>query len=241
MQRILIIGLSMLFSCLKSQVTIYSDGYPKGLIVSDFEEGEKVYYPIENKQLKCLIHKSEVNFVLKGSDTIYKNKGFDKSDKVVMPIEPTTGKINFTEVVETKNNQKDMYSALKALPNSTSKYEFVSGSDDQSLVNYKGFFYVKFAGDLNTIEYSLNIKIKDNKIKYELTNFRMYFIEKKDNSMVGGKNYGTGATSVHDNPLERNYVESYRGDRFFREIDEKINGSISELKLFVAKPVKSDW
>jgi hypothetical protein len=235
-----------LLFCLKQitqgQTIIYADGYPKGLICVSFDPKEKVFYPLENSQLKCVIHKDEINYVLKGTDTLYKNAKFESSDKVVMPIEQNTGKINFNEVVENKNSQRDMYNALKSLPNSTTKYEYISGNDaDQSTVNYKGVFYVKFAGDLNTVEFILNIKVKDNKIKYEFTNFRMYFVEQKGSSIKGGKNYTMGATNIHDNPLERFYIESYRGDKFWREISQSIYSTIGELKSFVAKPIKSDW
>ncbi|MBP7809544.1 MAG: DUF4468 domain-containing protein [Bacteroidia bacterium] len=224
------------------QVTIYADAYPKGVVCQDFSQDEKVFYPIDNPSLKLVIHKNEVSHVIKGTDTIYKNKDFKQSDKIVVPIELTTGKILITEVLETKSKQADLYNSLKAIPSSKTKYEFISANDaDKSVINYAGFFYVKFAGDLNTIQFTLTIKLKEGKVKYEFTNFRMYFAEQKGNSIKGGRNYTMDATHVHDNPLERFYLKAYRGDKVWEDIWMQLDNTVNDLKAFINKPIKSDW
>lgn len=225
-----------------SQVKIIADGYPNGIICESFTENEKVFYPIDNKSLKVVIHKSEISYVLEGNDTIFKNPNFKISDKVVVPIDPRTGKILISEVVETKNKQKDIYNSLKLIPSSKTKYQYISGNDlEQDMVNYTGYFLVKFAGDLNTVQFTLTVKIKENRVKYEFTNFRMYFAEKKNNSIVGGKNYAVDPTHVHDNPLERFYLKAYRGDKVWNEISIQLNNTIEEFKNFIQKPISNDW
>lgn len=224
------------------QATIIADGYPNGIVCESFSEKEKVFYPIDNKALKVVIHKSEISSVLEGKDTIFKNPDFKVSNKIVVPIEPRTGKILITEVIETTNKQKDIYNALKLIPNSKTKYEFISGNDvDQDIVNYAGFFYVKFAGDLNTIQFTLTVRLKENRVKYEFTNFRMYFAEKKNSNIKTGKNYAVDPTHVHDNPLERFYLKAYRGDKVWKDISIQLNSTVSELKNFINKPIKNDW
>lgn len=225
-----------------AQDTVYSEAYPKGIVCSSYNL-KKGIRPVNNEEFRIDIPKKEMIKVIGTKGLIYENTEYKQSDKTVVPTDMLTGNIFYSEVIEIKGaKKKDLFQALKAIPKSNVSYELISVDEtDQSLISYRGSFYFKFAGDLQTVYFSLTIKIKDEKIKYEYSNFRFFFAEQKNNSIRGGKTYTIDPTQVKDKPLEILYVDRYRGNKFWTVISDNIDNSIKSIKSLSLNVSKNEW
>ena len=242
----LILILTISFDCF-AQDTIFSDAYPKGIIVdtttTSVRPNKKIV--IDKGEYRINIDKEEVIKITNSNGLVFQNKDYLKSMNLVVPVDPSTAKINYTEVIEVKGiKKKELYNALKVLPNSSTTYNLVSGDDSEfSNLFYRGSFFIKYAGDLHVLIFDINIKIKDEKIKYEVSNFRLYFSESKHTNMFGQTtNYSTLPTNVKNFPLEQLYSRGHRErwTEMWGNITSNINTTISTIKSS-AKGAQTEW
>lgn len=225
-----------------AQDTVYADAYPKGIVCEEYNLKEGIR-AINNPKYRIDIPKKEVIKVTSTTSVIYEKYEYKPSGKTVVPTDPFTGNILYTEIIEVKNaSKKNLYEALKTLPKSNINYELISSDETEySTIYYRGSFFFKFAGDLQTVYFGLKISIKEGKLKYEYTDFRYFFAEQKGSSANGGRNYSIDPTHVKDKPLELLYSDRYRGDKFWGEIAENINSSIKKLHSICDDLSKNDW
>lgn len=247
MRKIVFISLLQVTHCIcLSQDTIFSDAYPKGIIVDTAIISVKPNknIKIDKGEFTIDIDKDEVIKVTNSSGIVFQNAAYLSSLNITVPIDPTSGKIFYTEVVEVKGvKKKDLYEALKALPNTAVTYNLVSKDETEfSSIFYRGSFFMKYAGDLNVVFFEITIKIKDEKIKYELSNFRLYFTESKQTNMLGNTNYSTLPTNVKNIPLEKLYTRGHRTrwTEMWGKLAGNFDATISNIKT-TAKKSQAEW
>jgi|GEM_PF-3304855 len=223
LKHILILALLLSLEIVYSQDTIFSDAYPKGIVVPtiDMDDYESRLHPINNPNLKLIIPKKQVIKITNASGTKFVNNNYSKSSGIVIPIEQLTGKVNYVGIIEVPGaTKKTLYNALKTLPSANIQYYLVSSDEsDNTFLQYSGKFNTKFAGDLYDVIFSLTIKFKDGKIKYDYHDFMFCFeeIKQKNRGDLGGS-YSIATKYKVSNPLEKFYVPGYRGDKFWMTI-----------------------
>lgn len=217
-----------------SQDTIFCDAYPNGVIVStvDMNNYEEKMNPINNSILNIIIPKNQIIKITNIQGIKYENSDYKKTDGIVVPIEPNTGKINYTGIIEVPEIKKNIiFKALQTLPSGNTQYDLISKDDEEySFIQYRGKSSTKFAGDQYDVIFSLTIKIKDGKIKYEYHDFMFCFekIKHKVGFQIGVTSETTNYKKSH--VLEKVYVPGYRGDRFWVTIVNNMDESINSLK-----------
>jgi len=235
MRKLLIIGLLSILGDFQAQDTIVSDAYPAGLVVPtvNMDDYSKKMHPIENAGLDVIILRSEIDRISNSSGLKYVNPEFHRSNSVVVPIEKTTGKVRYVGIIELPGATKTvLYNALKTLPSGVVQYELEATDDtDKSFLKYSGKFNTKFAGDLYDVLFTLTIKVKDGKVKYDCHDFMFCFEEmKKRTKDVMGGNYSIAQRYRTFNPLEKYYVPGYRGDKFWKDIYDSMDDVVKSLQ-----------
>lgn len=217
-----------------SQDTIYSDAYPKGIVVLEvnINDYKSKLNPVDNSSLELIIPKKQIIKIANSAGIKYENKEYIKSTDIVVPIEPSTGKVNYIGVIEIDGaKKKTLFNALKTLPSANIEYTFVSADEsDNTFIQYRGKFNTKFAGDLYDVVFNLTIKFKDGKIKYNYHDFMFCFeeIKQKNRGDFGGS-YSIATKYKNSNPLEKFYVPGYRGDKFWATIYKNMDDAIKTL------------
>lgn len=239
----------ILVSQFYAQDTVFSVGYPKGLIVDHniIEKflSENKPIRIENADFFINLPKDRIYKIANSKGIVFENKEVDKrTDFVVIPTDINTGRIVYTDIIEVKGaKKKDLYEALKVLPNSSVTYNLIAKDEtDYNSVTQKGFFNVKLSGDLHIVSFNINIKIKDEKIKYELSDFRLYFAEGKGMNIFGNNNYSVNPTHVKNFALETHYSSAgAKTNNLWETVINSINSTISTIKTTTSKSKSNDW
>jgi hypothetical protein len=248
MKPVKLLVIALLFcNSIKSQDTIYSDAYPKGLLAHEYTQEEltekRVYAKKDGFTIGIPVNEI-IKIVNKEGSVKYENKQYEKSNKFVAETDAETGKIAYTEVVEAKGaTKKQLYDALIGLPSTDVYYGVLSKDDnDYSAITYRAYTYVKISGDLHTLYCNLAIKIKDDKIKFEMSDYRLFYSEQKGVNVMGNANYSTGATHIKNIPLEKSYTPANRdkGDRIWEAYSKLFNSTVNSIKSKVSKS-KTDW
>lgn len=226
--------LALALTKIHAQDTIFSDAYPKGVVVPsiDMNDYESRLHPIDNPTLKLIIPKKQLIKITNNSGTKYVNQEYTKSNDVVIPVDPSTGKVNYVGIIEVPGaNKKTLFNALKTLPSSNVQYALISSDEtDNTFLQYTGKFNTKFAGDLYDVIFSLTIKFKDGKIKYDFHDFMFCFeeIKQKNRGDLGGS-YSIATRYKVSNPLEKFYVPGYRGDKFWKTIYNSMEEAVKAV------------
>lgn len=230
-----------------SQDTIYCDAYPKGIVVGELTDKElhRKRFEILKNDARIWFDKDEVIKVVGKNGLKYENKEYSPSGKLVVDTDKESGKVYYSEVVEVKGaSKKELYNALMGLPNTDVYYNMLSKDDNEyTSIIYRPYTYVKFAGDLYTLFCTLTIRIKDEKIKYEMTDYRMFFSEKQNINALGNSNYNTGATNVSNFPIENYYNPNSRSLKHniwegYLKIFDKTK---EQIKVKLSKAKQGDW
>lgn len=144
--------------------------------------------------------------------------------------------INYTGIIQVDSATKNaLYKKSKAwISTSTRTIKLELTYDDNSEeVDSKGsmyiFWHVGFGGVRDVdIKFTIKINAKDNKIRYEITNFSDTYIV--DNKLV-------------QEPMEKFYMDKERDKKvhdFIKQIDDQIKESISSLEKEV-KASNDNW
>lgn len=227
-----------------SQDTIYSDAYPKGIVVPtvDITNYKTKQNPIENPTLELIIPKKQIIKITNSSGVKFENNEYIKTNDVVVPIEQSTGKVNYIGIIEIEGAKKQtLFKALKTLPSANIQYTLISSDEtDNTFIQYSGKFNTRFAGDLYDVVFNLTIKFKDGKIKYNYHDFMFCFeeIKQKTRGDFGGT-YSINTKYKNANPLEKFYVPGYRGDKFWETISNNMDESIKTINK-IGKEFSSD-
>lgn len=231
------------------QDTVFCIGYPKGLIVDHklidkFLVDNKTIH-IENADFFINLPKDRISKITNEKGTVFSNTDLDRrSDFVVIPTDINTGRIVYTDIIEVKGaKKKDLYEALKVLPNSSVTYNLIAKDEtDYNSITQKGFFNIKLSGDLHIVSFNISIKIKDEKIKYELSDFRLYFAEGKGMNIFGNNNYSVNPTHVKNFALETHYSSAgAKTTNLWETVLNSINSTITTIKTTAGKSKSSDW
>lgn len=233
---------------LKAQDTIYCDAYPKGI------QSDRILNLLDILDNKIILKKGDIEIIIEQDEIIqiknntvkYNNPKYKSSGLLVVPTEIVSGKMYYTEVVEAKGVKKaDLYNALKGLPNSNVTFVLLATDElEKSSLTYRAVSNVKFAGDLYTMFWTIKLWFKDEKIKYEMSDFRLFFSEDKKINMLGNTNYSSNATNIKNDPLEKYYTRSHRKrfTEFWNTNLDNINSSISTIKNSVSRvKTNNDW
>lgn len=173
---------------------------------------------------------------------------FAQKETPKMPIDPATGKINYSEVVkvDSSTSKQELYSRgrewfAKAY-NSSNNVLQMDDKDNGKLVG-KALIkvYHKFLGEHPSgyINYTIALYLKDGRYKYEITNFH------HTGQIVSAKStipdYGPCEGMINTQKAMYQGVFNY----YLVQTDKDITALIADLKAFMAKPsqgtVKSDW
>lgn len=243
-----ILFLLMMPFVFKGQDTIYADAYPTGII------SDRDLNAIDFNDRKITLKKGELEIVIRKDELIkvtnkgvkYENPNYISSGLLVVPTEISSGKFYFSEVVAAKGVKKnDLYNSLKGLPNSSVTFVLLADDEtEKTSLTYRAVTYVKFAGDLHTMFFTLKIWFKDEKVKYEMSDFRLFYSEDKKINMLGNQNYSTGATHIKNNPLETYYTRGHRErfTEFWGTNMNNINTTINTIKTSVNRAkTNADW
>lgn len=227
---VLLLNLTKLFS----QDTIYCDAYPKGILVPtvDITNYKIKHYPINNSGLELIIPKKQIIKIVNASGVKYENPEYIESNDVVVPIDVLTGKVNYIAIIEVEGaKKKTLYNALKTLPSSNIQYTLQSSDEaENTFMQYSGKFNARFAGDLYDVNFSLTLKFKDGKIKYDFHDFMFCFEEVKEKhsgTILGG--YTIGTKYRKSDPLEKFYIPGYRGDKFWTTIYNNMESAVETI------------
>lgn len=227
---VLLLNLNILYS----QDTIYSDAYPKGILVPsvDLVNYKSKLYPINNSGLELIIPKKQIIKIVNLNGLKYENPEYIKSNDVVVPIDILTGKVIYIGIIEVKDAKKKvLFNALKTLPSSNIQYTLLSSDEiENTFMQYSGKFNARFAGDLYDVNFSLTLKFKDGKIKYDYHDFIFCFEEVKEKhsgTIIGG--YTVGTKYRKSDPLEKFYIPGYRGDKFWLTIYTNMENALKAI------------
>lgn len=231
---------------LYSQDTIYTSHYPNGIVTKNLDLTRKalsvntyyVFNPIENPKLEIKIRGSVINKIKYQKGDVYINPSQEPIRELLMPVDPLTGKIKYSEVVDAKNTKcKDLYKFFKTIPQGEIKYTLAASDEtDFSFQKYIGQFNVKYAGDPYTVYFNLLIKFKDEKIKYEYTDFIATFAETRSKGSLNVldvfSNGVNTTTNEHIKILDRLYSDQGMSDTklFWKPTLNYISESIATLK-----------
>lgn len=187
MKNLLFLLLISFTTLLSAQDTLYALRYPNGIEVKEFKEttGHIVFSPIDNISLRISLKKREVGKTLTSKGIVnMKGDTISKTNKVILNVQPNTGKIYYSDVIIAKDkSKKELFDATLRLPNSSVIYEIVSSDNvNFSYRNYKGKFKAKFAGDDFNIYFNLFLNFKDGKIKYSYSDFYIYDYNSKSSN-----------------------------------------------------------
>ncbi len=167
---------------------------------------------------------------------------FGQNEKLfdILPIKE--GKVIYTDVVIVDSTDKvKLYSKVKKwfIEQYKSAKDVIQLDDKENgEVIGKGFFETNwqnsFISELKVnVWHTIKIYIKDNRFKYEITNFTLKYY-------VGGTRYSTGSTVEEA-------IEDFGKDRvrntknYFVTVDSEIVSIISSLINFMKAPNKEDW
>lgn len=225
---------------IKSQDTIYTNSYPKGIVTKDIEETKFSFsfIPINNSQLNIKVADNSVSKIKYLNGKIYVNPDYNsfEQNEVILSTDPLTGKVVYTGIIEAKGaSMKSLYNSIKTIPHGEVKY-FLIASDETELTyqKYVGRFSVYFAGDPYIMFFNLLIKFKDGKIKYEYSDFVATFGETKSKGELNGlfSNGVHTTTSERQLIVDKLYAQPRKSDfkLFWKPIANNINNSISSLQ-----------
>lgn len=235
LQSFLFLVLTLNFVKVFSQDTIYCDAYPKGIVVPtiDMNDYSKVLHPINNSNLKLIIPKKQVIKIASPTGIKYVNNEYSQSSGVVIPSDQLTGKVNYIGIIDVPGaTKKKLYNALKTLPSANVQYNLVSSDDSESsFLQYTGKFNARFAGDLYDVVFTLTVKFKDGKIKYDYHDFMFCFeeIKEKNRANLTGGSYSIATKYRVANPLEQYYIPGYRNDKFWMSISVSMEEALKTL------------
>lgn len=235
----------------KSQDTIYSYSFPNGIITNEIKTSLTVYklHPIQNPTCEVAIRKKEMIKICMANGQITKNPEYEPESNIVLLTESATGKIHYEGKIEFKDvSCKDLYNSVKQMSTGIVDYYLIASDDkDYSFLNYKGRFSASFAGDPYDIVFSLNIKFKDGKIKYEYRDFVM--IQKTNSEKISAStfwNQTTITTTVNNKAIKSLDIFYCGGNKysdtksFWLPIYSSINNSIESITK-ACNDTKKDW
>ena len=143
--------------------------------------------------------------------------------KDILPLR--NGKVTYTAVVKTDSvSTDDIYDRARTWLAYNSDYFKVD--NDEELICEGHFTYGVFY-----IYFIINVKIKENRYMYELTNFQ-----------VVSHTTMNGSSNDIDSPLEQYHSLFGIGEKEgYKKIDELVNSLISSLKKAIQTPIDDDW
>jgi len=125
----LIVLLQIILMTVFAQDTIFSDAYPKGLVINipaaSIPSNKNI--KIDKGEYTIMIDKDEIIKITNGSGVVFQNTTYLRSLNIVVPVDPSSGNITYNEVVEVAGiKKKELYEGLKVLPNNSVTYILVS-------------------------------------------------------------------------------------------------------------------
>lgn len=229
-----------------AQDTIYSYLYPNGVagkvIVNGF-----TYYKIKISGIEDEITLSKDHVISFNGKT---NAEYITGNDIVVPTEPFTGRIQYKKILDFKEvKTKILYDAVNRLPSNVIEYHLISTDDKEySYVQFRGRFEVNFFKGPADVIFSLDVHIKDGKIKYDYHDFIYLFKNEKQktkqNWFTGTYNTTTDTKKILK-PLEFYYRENYiKANRnLWGTVNDNINSSIQSLTKICQETTetKGNW
>lgn len=235
----------MLSCVLYSQDTIYSYFYPKGVIVIEQQLDSKdkyTYRPINNPTKILNIPVSSIAKISYKDGHEYINSSPKKyPNEVVLETDPLTGNIYYSDIIEKKNlSKKELYKVLLTIPQGNITYQLILSDDvDYSYQKYLCSFVVKFAGDPYVVTGNLLLQFKDEKVRYEYSDFIAVFGIAKTKRVLA-------ETTRKDRKIvvDEAYLDEYRTDKrtFWIPLEKHIKETIETLNILINKANSgNDW
>jgi hypothetical protein len=185
-----VIVISIVFYSFPSigQTTFYSRSYPDGLVAKSFEKKRRKYLikPIENLGLEIIIRFTSEPLI-KDSGQIIQLEEDIKDKAVVLSMNSRTGELDYSEEVKFPGMSKlSLFKAYKQFGQGRTQYRIGSlDEEDHTFIKYQGYFQASFSGDQHYIGFNLTVWFKDDKIKYEFTDFTVGFSYTRHTSYWG--------------------------------------------------------
>lgn len=197
------------------------------------------------------ISKKETIKIAYSNGNYFINHEYKHENYAVLPTDINSGKIVYTKVVDFKGaTAKDLFNSADGLLQGMVKFTSVSSDrSDFTYQKYVGCFVTKYAGDPYNIYFNLIIRFKENKIKYEFTDFLAIFSKLKSKQSLNIIDaFANGTNSVTITNAKYLDVSYARGDRtsevkkFWQPINDNIQQSIEMIinLCSMATPEKKD-
>ena len=181
---------------------------------------------------------------------------------VVFPIDATSNKVTFSQIVDVENKTKaQLYSDAQkwmAAFNTSNNLKVIQSFENDGEIIAQGIIKVKCSDNslFSSCEgcrdydlvYTLNVFVKENKFKFEITNFILQY--QKGKSAMGMAAYGVVAGNIKDNEIiAKNFEEFYpikkkackdSWNAMFITVDEGISNVISSFTIALKKK-EENW
>ena len=207
MKSLLILTSSFFVLNLFGQATIFSDRYPEGIISYSITLGRGYYYvhPIADTNYLIRLSQKRVKKIAYSDTEIVQNRKYKKSDNgLVLPINTSTGKIEFRAEFENKHSLATLSSKLLSNDTLNNKISFKKKSADDSLsIKFEGEFDALIKYELWKVRFNILIKKKENGYEYII-----------DSLYAGYKTSGGQSTANYD----------HETGRFYKPIDRMYQG-----------------
>ena len=167
---------------------------------------------------------------------------FGQEQKLLGILPLKDGKVTYTDVIQIDSTDKSkLYNKVKKwfIEQYRSAKDVIQLDDKENgEVIGKGFFETTWQTSIMSAQsvsvwHTVKVYIKDNKFKYEITNFNLkYYVEPSQYSR--GSNVEIA-------------IEDFGGGRdkntkkYFTQVDKEVNSIISSLIRFMNAPTKEDW
>lgn len=236
-----------------SQDIVYANRYPNGLVVDSviFKGGKCKFSPINNKDLKIVLQKSEIYYITRNDIKIYdntKNSNFNyyrtqwENGFVTLKTDSLTGEIQYINIIEFEGkSRKELFDLFKHLPKNQIDFELVAEDNiDYTYQKYVG----KFRAHNMHIYVTLLAEFKDGRLRYKLFNF----LSSKE--AIETKSFMT--TSISSKSITKEYSKYFEitklyaqsdwfkdVNRYWRVIETNVNATISNIEKLAVK--QEDW
>ncbi len=167
---------------------------------------------------------------------------FGQDQKLMGILPMKDGKVNYTDIVmiDSMDKSKLYNKAKKWFIDQYKSAKDVIQLDDKENgeVIGKGFFETEWQTSIMSVQnvsvwHTVKVYMKDNKFKYEITNFKLKYY-------VPPTQFSSGSiieTAIEDFGKDR----EKNTKRYFADVDKQVITLISSLLNFMKAPVKDDW
>lgn len=180
--------------------------------------------------------------ILLGLFLLLTNSYFVQGQKLFDILPTKDGKVIYTDIIQIDSTDKSkLYTKAKKwfIEQYRSAKDVIQLDDrENGEVIGKGFFETLWENSFISVQkvnvwHTVKIYLKDNKFKYEITNFNLkYYVAPTQFSE--GSNF---EIAIEDFGQDR----EKNTKKYFTEVDKQTNSIISSLISFMKAPIKEDW